>query len=235
MSHFKDQEQAAYTADPAAVDLSVIIETYKALLSGDNLPERVAVQTVVLQTLLDAAAATTAKPVEVAAWAQHLLTIWDQWFSCERKDEAAREQSEKLIHAACFAGVAYEDAVSAPITADKAPADLLRTFLIALIDMSSALLDPYRAKFRPNVALSPAAPVDQWQDITTIGEREHGRLIIVGTRDGKGRWCATIRRTTRVIEERNSSITGALKNTMRLKWEPTHFIELTALNSVAGK
>lgn len=67
MSDFKDQDQAVFTADPAAVDISVIIETYKALLTGDNLPERVAVQTVVLQTLLDAAEATTAKPVDEAA------------------------------------------------------------------------------------------------------------------------------------------------------------------------
>lgn len=54
----KDQEQATYTTAPRAVNLSEIIATYKALLTGDNLPERVAVQTVDLRALLDAAATT---------------------------------------------------------------------------------------------------------------------------------------------------------------------------------
>lgn len=64
MIDFKDQEQASYTAEPTAVDLSVIIDTYTALLAGDNLPERVAVQTVVLQTLLDATALSSAPSPE---------------------------------------------------------------------------------------------------------------------------------------------------------------------------
>lgn len=60
MNSFKDQEQATYTAEtaPAPVDLTEIIATYNALLTGDNLPERVAVQTVDLRALLDAAATT---------------------------------------------------------------------------------------------------------------------------------------------------------------------------------
>lgn len=61
MSILKDQEQAIYTSPPAPLDLTEIISTYKALLAGDNLPERVAVQIVVLQTLLDAADANTSE------------------------------------------------------------------------------------------------------------------------------------------------------------------------------
>lgn len=53
-----DQEQAIYTATPVPVDLTEIIATYNALLAGDNLPERVAVHTVDLRALLDAAATT---------------------------------------------------------------------------------------------------------------------------------------------------------------------------------
>lgn len=78
MSNFKDQEQAAYTADPAAVDLSVIIETYKALLSGDNLPERVAVQTVVLQTLLDASENKPSYREQSLALMAERLVQWDK-------------------------------------------------------------------------------------------------------------------------------------------------------------
>lgn len=58
MSNFQDQEQATYTATPAPVDLTEIIATYNVLLSGDNLPERVAMHTVDLRALLDAAATT---------------------------------------------------------------------------------------------------------------------------------------------------------------------------------
>lgn len=64
MNSFKDQEQATYTANPTVADLSVIIVAYNALLTGDYLPERVAVQTVDLRALLDAA---TKQTVDVEA------------------------------------------------------------------------------------------------------------------------------------------------------------------------
>lgn len=60
MSRVEPMKASCATA-PHAVNLSVIIATYKALLTGDNLPERIAVQTVDLQALIDAA-----KTVDVA-------------------------------------------------------------------------------------------------------------------------------------------------------------------------
>lgn len=92
------------------------------------------------------------KPVDVTAWAKDLLSIWDQWICCVRSDVAAKEQADLLLRSACFAAQAYEDAISAPITADSAPAVLMRTFFIALIDQNSPDLDPYRAKNRPQTA-----------------------------------------------------------------------------------
>lgn len=84
-----------------------------------------------------------------AAWAQNLLAAWDQQYSCRQRDVAAKALSDKLLLAACFAGIAYDAAMSLPIMADKAPEFLLRIFLIALVDQNSSELDPYRAKNRP--------------------------------------------------------------------------------------
>lgn len=92
------------------------------------------------------------KPVDAAAWAQHLLSTWDQWFSCERNDEDTHETANNLMLAACFSAVAYDDAKTSPIGADKAAVDLLRIFLITLIDENSTELDPYRTKNRQKSA-----------------------------------------------------------------------------------
>ena len=87
-------------------------------------------------------------------------------------------------------------------------------------------------------ALYPTKPAlaDLWHDISLLGERELGRLIVIGAFDGKGRWCATVRRAQRFIDHHNENA-GSLKKAMRLKWEPTHFMELTgprgALSSVS--
>ena len=375
--NLSDTEQAPYHAP---LDLPELLRTYETLLAGDNLPERIAVQTVDLRALLNAA-----KHIDVAAWAQHLLSTWDQWYSCRQRDDEAKALSEKLILASCFAGIAYDAAMSIPIMEDKAPEFLLRIFLIALIDQNSPELDPYRAKNSPQAAtqaadgtkpvdvadadgsitaekirlenlkqmaiydgaivsfecrepyylascdhcgwvgsselcstdsfgddsdvycprchssgadcgevaerincqpvdlaamlevtcsiniheeansyewrgegsdytslphekamledfghslisqiedaaraLSPAEPAqgDRWHDISLLGERELGRLIVIGAFDGKGRWCATVRRAQRFIDHHNENA-GSLKKAMRLKWEPTHFMELT--------
>ncbi|MBX8811101.1 hypothetical protein HBA91_00505 [Ochrobactrum sp. MR34] len=89
------------------------------------------------------------KPVDVASLAQDLLVAWDQQYSCMKRDDEIKALSDKLILAACFAGVAYNAAMSLPIMVDKAPEFLLRIFLIALVDQNSSELDPYRAKNRP--------------------------------------------------------------------------------------
>ena len=142
--NLSDVEQAPYHAP---LDLSELLRTYETLLAGDNLPERIAVQTEDLRVLLVAA-----KPVDLAAWAQHLLSTWDQWFSCERNDEDTHETANNLMLAACFSAVAYDDAKTSPIGADKAAVDLLRIFLITLIDENSTELDPYRTKNRQKSA-----------------------------------------------------------------------------------
>lgn len=384
------------------------------------------------------------KPIDVAAWAQHLLTTYDQWYSFSTNDEDIREQVHRIMLAACFAAVAYDAAMASPITADKAAVDLLRIFLIALIDENSSELDPYRAKKRSNSTtfaddvamqmdiarvpdavfqqliatqkqqkvffiadgelrpapainltdllntyetlladdnlperiavqtvdlralleaahpfsltvareqayahatrvaetyingeyeaqgcaaqmifdelrvlakpkpstsigiymakiidelsvdnfalqmkrklakkraegrsgwqnmngdelsdilhqlvtkgdpvdvanlcmmlseneqiIAPLVPkmADHWHDIASVGEREYGRLIIVGAFDGKGRWCATVRRAQHLIDHHNEPA-GSLKKALRLKWEPTHYMELTAPTPEASK
>ncbi|WOC15469.1 hypothetical protein [Pseudochrobactrum sp. MP213Fo] len=78
MSVSKDQEQVSYTAEPTTVNLSVIIETYKALLTGDNLPERVAVQTLVLQTFVNAAENKQSNREKILALIAELLVQWDK-------------------------------------------------------------------------------------------------------------------------------------------------------------
>ena len=145
-----DVGQAPYQ-DHTHVNLTDLLRSCEILLTGENLPERVAVQTTDLRTLLVAAQtiAPDTKPVDVVSWAQDLLTAWDQWYSCRQRDDATKALSEKLILAACFAGTAYDAAMSAPFFQDNAPEFLLRIFLIALIDQNSPELDPYRAKNRP--------------------------------------------------------------------------------------
>lgn len=92
------------------------------------------------------------KPVDVASLAHDLLVAWDQQYSCMKRDDATKALSDKLILAACFAGIAYDAAMSLPIMEDKAPEFLLRIFLIALVDQNSSELAPYRAKNRSQPA-----------------------------------------------------------------------------------
>ncbi len=93
------------------------------------------------------------KPVDVTSLAQDLLVAWDQQYSCMKRDDATKALSDKLILAACFAGIAYDAAMSLPIMEDKAPEFLLRIFLIALVDQNSSELDPYRPL--------PATPINE--------------------------------------------------------------------------
>lgn len=61
-----------------------------------------------------------------------------------------------LVLAACFAAQAYETAVASGVTADGAPAALLRALLTALIDPLSADLDYLRADPAAGVAARSA-------------------------------------------------------------------------------
>ncbi|GEM_PF-4904010 len=167
--NLSDVEQAPYHAP---LDRSELLRTYETLLAGDNLPERIAVQTVDLRALLEAT-----KPVDVTA-------IWNE--AVERSAVIA----DSCVHLTPDVGNAVRN-----------------------------------LKQR---ALSPAEPAqgEQWHDISLVSEREHGRLIIVGAFDGKGRWCASVRRAQRFIDH-YSEPAGSLKKALRLKWEPTHFMEMT--------
>lgn len=78
------------------------------------------------------------------------------------------------------------------------------------------------------------AQVHQWQDIEGLSEQVHSRLTAVGRFDGKGRWCTAIIRTQQLIDSQNNT-TGSLKNARRLKWKPTHFMEISAPTAEAGK
>ena len=83
-----------------------------------------------------------------------MLATWDRFIGGDRDaDEAA---AKRLILAACFAAQAYEDAISGALTADGAPAALLRAFLIALIDDASPELDHLRMCNRPNATSTPS-------------------------------------------------------------------------------
>lgn len=86
------------------------------------------------------------KPVDLTAMAKSMLSIWDRWMNVEAIDRTTERQATDLLKAACYAGVAYDDAMSAPLSADNAPAALLRVFLIALVDWKSPELNPYRTQ-----------------------------------------------------------------------------------------
>ncbi|RBO89277.1 hypothetical protein [Pseudochrobactrum asaccharolyticum] len=62
--NLSDVEQAPYHAP---LDLSELLRTYETLLAGDNLPERIAVQTVDLRSLLGAIRTTRKEALEEAA------------------------------------------------------------------------------------------------------------------------------------------------------------------------
>ena len=87
-----------------------------------------------------------APSVSVKTAAKHLLTIWDRWMASEDADSDA---AFLMLQSACFAAQAYEDAASSDMTADSAPGQMLRTLLVALIDLSSPELDHLRACNRP--------------------------------------------------------------------------------------
>lgn len=76
----------------------------------------------------------SAKGREIKAAAATIKAAW-----------AADFAHRDLVLAACFAAQAYEVALASPLTADGAPAALLRALLAALIDPMSADLDYLRA------------------------------------------------------------------------------------------
>lgn len=87
-----------------------------------------------------------APSVTVKTAAKHLLTIWDRWMA---SDDAGPDAGFLMLQSACFAAQAYEDAASSDMTANSAPGQMLRTLLVALIDLSSPELDHLRACNRP--------------------------------------------------------------------------------------
>lgn len=188
--NLSDVEQASYQAP---LDLSELLRAYETLLAGDNLPERIAVQTVDLRALLNAA------------------NLHSRTFSAPVDADTA------LNAAAREAGWALMELVDT-IDWEK------RNHVSEIITNLAIALDMFGA---PSLA-------DHWHDISLLGDRELGRLIVIGAFDGKGRWCATVRRAQRFIDHHNENA-GSLKKAMRLKWEPTHFMELTAPTSEAGK
>ncbi len=95
-----------------------------------------------------------------------------------------------------------------------------------LEDFGHGLISLIEDAIRP-LTPTPSALADHWHGISSFGERELGRLIVVGAFDGKGRLCATVRRLQQPIGCHSNS-PASLKKAMRLKWEPTHFMELTA-------
>ncbi|MDM7852649.1 hypothetical protein [Pseudochrobactrum kiredjianiae] len=181
--NLSDVEQAPYHAP---LDLSELLRTYETLLAGDNLSERIAVQTVDLRALLI----------------------------------AANLHSQMLSNAA-DADTSFTTAVRAAGTA-----------LIELTSIVEWEKHNHYSQVIMNLAIALdlfGAPTlsDHWHDISLLGERELGRLIVIGAFDGKGRWCATVRRAQRFIDHHNENA-GSLKKAMRLKWEPTHFMEVSA-------
>lgn len=362
MNNLNDQEQASYTADPSAVDLSVIIETYKALLAGNNLPERVAVQTVVLQTLLYAAETKLAQyenqvpvgyvgseflnslkierfasiatymekyksdkfsqplyaspaPVAETGFAATITEVIKEeslggaacgWKSCTGCLEAEdghhcgtypySETFKTHVGAGCVEcggiGVVWEyysksilDDMQHPIQPQpdtnshacqsKTIGDLIHKAIDEcgvnsfaskmkeklavkrlqgrcgwqdMLDRElSAILRQCVEKGDPvdvanlcmmlsenGLSIFPAEPIEQWQDISTVGEGDYGRLIMVGAYDAKGRWCAAVRGTKQFIAMLNNPKDGTLKNSMHLKWAPTHFMQLIAPLRKAG-
>lgn len=278
MSNFKDQEQANYTADPATVDLSVIIETYKALLTGDSLPERVAVQTVVLQKLLNAAAATPSPLPGLVRYGERDEYVLHSEAAAiiaglDNRAHVAEYKLEQVVNFSLPLVLKRAEAAEAkladiekqaPETTDALGVNSFASKMkdkLAIkrqqgrygwqdmnADDLSVMLHQCVKKGDPldvgnlcmmlsqnGQSIFPAEQEDQWQNIATIDEREHGRLIIIGTYDAKGKWCAAVRGTKQFIAELNNPTDVSLKKTMRLKWEPTHFMELTVPTSEAGE
>lgn len=65
---------------------------------------------------------------------------------------------------------------------------------------------------------------EQWQDIATVGERE--RLIIIGSYNAKGNWCAEVWHTKYLRDQQAKTASGFFMNAPHLEWAPTHFMEL---------
>lgn len=94
------------------------------------------------------------EPVDYSSVAADMLATWETWNNAESTDAHTKTQAVNLLKAACFAAVAYDGMIDSPMTADAAPAHLLRIFLTALADPASTELDQYRAINRqePDVA-----------------------------------------------------------------------------------
>lgn len=84
--------------------------------------------------------------------------------------------------------------------------------------------------------IAPAEPAQgkQWQSIELVGDNE--RLIIIGSYNAKGSWCAEVWHTKYLRDQQAKSADGFFMNAPHLEWVPTHFMELPAAPTTeAGK
>ncbi|WP_147245563.1 hypothetical protein [Pseudochrobactrum asaccharolyticum] len=74
--------------------------------------------------------------------------------------------------------------------------------------------------------IAPAEPAqgEQWQSIELVGDKE--RLIIIGSYNTKGLWCAEVWHTQYLRDQQAKSADGFFMNAPHLEWVPTHFMEL---------
>ncbi len=76
------------------------------------------------------------------AAARDMLATWDSWLA--GRSRVRRADAHRLLAAASFAAAAFEEQVASGLTADGAPGELLRAFLLALVDPSHSDLDRLR-------------------------------------------------------------------------------------------
>lgn len=279
--NLSDVPQAPYHAP---LCLSELLRTYETLLAGDNLPERIAVQTVDLRAILGAVmplnladenGSMTQEEIrledlkQMASYAGPIVSFetrapyylascdscgWvgsselcgtdsygdDSDVYCPRCQSSGADCGKVAEHlstkpvdvvagleqAANFIDQRLSDYVQEHGTTDPS------TGIVELPGWGDEYVSTLEDLAEDIRAISPAkiALADHWHDISSVGEREHGRLIIVGAYDAKGRWRAVVRRARRFMEIKKETC-GSLKKAMRLKWEPTHFMEMTAPHS----
>jgi hypothetical protein len=80
---------------------------------------------------------------EWKAAATDMLQSWDKWF--EGRAGGNDDEAKMLSLASAFAAQAFDDAASSGITADGAPAALLRAFLLGIINPLHPDLDHLRS------------------------------------------------------------------------------------------
>lgn len=83
-------------------------------------------------------------------------------------------------------------------------------------------------KLKPDYRALSAEPAQggQWQPIDLVGDKE--RLIIIGSYNAKGLWCAEVWHTQYLRDQQEKSADGFFMNAPHLEWIPTHFMDLPA-------